>query len=317
MRLGMTIGLACGTSLLVGTRTVHAQLTGGPYAIQTLDISGGGTTSTGGPYSISASTGQAGGVGTITAEPAPAPPLYQFDDGFWSTITDTPPTVPLPDPSNPDKCRFISFSIPIAATAAAGETALRVKLVSLHHVDPPYTGGASVPFTAFEGQVRWVGPPTRYVESESSGVPFYASPLQCAPYYQDWSTIGLLHVTGSAIVPSSTYDVENLAGSCAGNEASCAAVSAPLQINTTRWGDIVEPYNPTDPSSQPNFADIGALVNKFKSALGAPIKARALLASVDINGVIDITPDVGFTHISACVDAFKGLPYPYTIASCP
>ena len=218
------------------------------------------------------------------------------------------PPSPTPDTDNPDKTRFVSFSV-----ATTQEAAIRVWLTSLHHVNPPYSGGASVPFTAFEGQVRWVGPPTRYVESESSGVPFYASPLQCTPHYRNWGTVRLLHVTGSAIVPSSTYDVENLAGSCAGNEASCAAVSAPLQINTTRWGDIVDPYNPPDPSSQPDFADIGALVNKFKSALGAPIKARAALAG----SVPDPGPDIGFTHISACVDAFKGLPYPYTIAACP
>jgi hypothetical protein len=57
-------------------------------------------------------------------------------------------------------------------------------------------------------------------------------------------------------------------------------------------------------------------VNKFKSLLGAPIKAQALLAG-DANGVIDPAPDVDFDQISACVDAFKGQPYPYTIATCP
>ena len=76
-----------------GSAAVHAQFVGGPYVIHTLDINGGGMTSTGGPYSISASTGQAGGVGTITAEQVPAPTLYQFDDGFWSTITVPPGNV--------------------------------------------------------------------------------------------------------------------------------------------------------------------------------------------------------------------------------
>lgn len=72
----------------------RAQLTGGSYTIQPLDINGGGTTSTGGPYTISASTAQPGGVGTIVAEAAPAPPLYQLDDGFWSTVS------PCRDPSS-------------------------------------------------------------------------------------------------------------------------------------------------------------------------------------------------------------------------
>jgi len=52
--------------------------------------------------------------------------------------------------------------------AAVGETALRVKLLALHHVDPVYTGGASVPFILFEGQSMYVGPPLQYVESVSS-----------------------------------------------------------------------------------------------------------------------------------------------------
>ena len=134
--------------------------------------------------------------------------------------------------------------------------------------------------------------------------------MQCAPHYQDWTTLGLLHVTGEAVVPSSTYEVENLAASCAGSESVCTAVSAPLTIATRRWGDITLPYNSPDVSPQPNTSDISALVDKFKSAVGAPIKARALLAG-DNRGLIDIAPDIGFTHISQCVDAFKGLPYPY------
>jgi hypothetical protein len=79
---------------------------------------------------------------------------------------------------------------------------IRVKLLTLHHVEPPYTGGPSDEYTLFEGMSVYVGPPTQYVESESSGEPFQASQLQCAPYYRDWSTLGLLHISGEAIVPS-------------------------------------------------------------------------------------------------------------------
>jgi len=201
-----------------------------------------------------------------------------------------------------------------------GETALRVRLNSLHHVIPPYSGGPSVPFTSFEGQVRWVGPPAQYVESSASGTLFLAASLQCNPHFQDWSAVGLLHVTGSAIVPSSIYEVENVAASCQGNEASCAAVSAPLMVSTTRWGDVELPYNPPDGSVQPDLADVGALVNKFRSAAGAPIKARALLAGDDEFGNISantMSLDFSFTHISVCVDAFRGKIYPYDIDSCP
>ena len=71
-----------------------------------------------------------------------------------------------------------------------------------------------------------------------------------------------------------------------------------------------------------DIADIRALVNKFRSAPGAPIKARALLAGEPGNPFGEITHpvlnvDLGFSHISACVDAFRGVPYPYTISTCP
>jgi hypothetical protein len=152
-----------------------------------------------------------------------------------------------------------------------------------------------------------VGPPQQYVESASSGLLFWASTLQCEPYYRDWDTVSLLHVTGAEILPSSLYDVQAVSIACQGAETGCADVSTALQIGTTRWGDVWPAYNPPDSSDQPDFDDISALVNKFKSALGAPIKARALLAGQ----APDMVPDLSFDHISACVDAFKGRPYPY------
>ena len=226
------------------------------------------------------------------------------------------PDAPQPDQSGFTKCRFVSFVV-----TTSQESAIRVTSISLHRVDPPYTGGASVPFSLFEGQSMFVGPPTQCVESASSGIPFYASQLQCAPEYRDWSTVGLLHVMGEAVVPSSVYNVESLAASCAGGETTCTAVSAPLEIKTTRWGDVETPfYEPAHPDvSQPDTSDISSLVNKFKSALGAPIKARALLAGGNARGTIgpaEISPDFNFTHISLCVDAFKGLPYPYKPGKC-
>ncbi len=232
------------------------------------------------------------------------------------------PSPPVADPSGA-KTRFISMSIlPESPCFGPGSSqiAVRVRLATLHHVTPPYTGGPSIPFTSFEGQSRWVGPPSQYVESSSSQTPFFASTLQCNPHYRDWSTVGLLHVTGSAIVPSSMYEVENVAASCAGSEASCTAVSAPLSISTTRWGDVETPYNPPSPTTQPDVGDVSALVNKFKSAPGAPIKARALLLGSDTFGNIipfRIVGDFDFGHIAACVDAFRGRPYPFMIQACP
>jgi hypothetical protein len=69
------------------------------------------------------------------------------------------PPPPTAEPNGFDKCRFISFVAP----TGGGNTALRIKLTSLHHVNPPYTGGTTIAFTAFEGLSVWVGPPANYV----------------------------------------------------------------------------------------------------------------------------------------------------------
>lgn len=234
-----------------------------------------------------------------------------------SVPDECPPPVFLQDATGILKTRFISFA-PAAGWGA--DTAIRVKLISLHHVNPPYSGGPSVPFMSFEGESRWVGQPAQYVESTSTGTPLFAASLRCTPYYQDWSTIPLLHVTGSAIVPSSVYEITNVASPCMGIEATCTANSVPLTVNTTRWADVETPYNPPSTTTQPDLGDVAALVNKFKSVPGAPIKARALLAGDDAFGNIStstLSLDLGFGHIAACVDAFKGKPYPHTIQACP
>lgn len=215
-----------------------------------------------------------------------------------------------------DKCRHISL-IPGHPGVS---TAIRVHLTSLHHVSPPYSGGPSIPFTTFEGQDRWAGPTVQYIESNSSGITFHASKLQCMPHYQDWGSILMLHINGSAIVPSSIYDVDILDSSCMGNETGCAAILDSYTIGTSRWADLELPYNPPSTSAQPDFADVSALVNKFKSLPGAAAKARALLAGDDAFGSFSVNTmgqDLSFTHIAACVDAFRGKSYPYVIESCP
>lgn len=239
-----------------------------------------------------------------------------------------PPSVTV-DPFASPRIRFLSLSVPSIGPCdenLGGQLAIRVILTSLHHVAPPYSGGPSIPFTAFEGQVRWVGSPVQYVESTSSQVPLKAASLQCQPHYRDWSTVGLVHVTGSAVVPSSTYRIETVAASCQGVESSPAcqsgggAVSNPVLIKTARWGDVEVPYDPPSGTTQPNLGDVAALVNKFKNVPGAPIKARALMVGGDAFGNIThtiLSVDFGYSHIAACVDAFKGLPYPHTVAACP
>jgi len=118
-----------------------------------------------------------------------------------------------------------------------------------------------------------------------------------------------------------------VAAVCQGDEGSgdCssggASVSGRLEIKTTRWGDVRSPYNPPDPSIQPDISDVSALVDKFRAAPGAPIKARSILAGApgsafgDVNHSVVNVP-IGFSHISSCVDAYRGVPYPYRMGKC-
>lgn len=236
------------------------------------------------------------------------------------------PTAPTPEPGGTDKSRFVSFSAPDPTLVQGSvETALRIRLTTLHSVVPPYTGGATIPFTAFEGQHVWVGPPATYFESAANPIPFRAAHTQCTPHYRDWSTEGVIHVTGSAIVPSSIYAIENVAAACSGIESSAECVSggqfvsSTLILRTTRWADVETPFNPPTPSTQPDLADVGSLINKFRGQPGAPIKAKGFLAPVDAFGNIppsSLSVDLGFAQISVAVDAFRGRPYPAEMGRC-
>lgn len=234
------------------------------------------------------------------------------------------PNAVTSDPTGINKARFISFVPPSPPDGDLATSALRIRLVSLHHVDPPYAGGPTVPFTLFEGRSVWVGEPSIYLEdySDKGGGPeYYSSFTQCTPLYRDWSTVGLLHVTGAQIVPSSVYHVENVSRYCQGMENSCSLVSAPLEMQTARWGDVWELYNPPSDTVQPDFADINAMLNKFRDAPGALIKVRAVLAGAPGNpwgkvAASVLSVDLGFAQISAAVNAFRGVPYPYKTGKC-
>lgn len=231
--------------------------------------------------------------------------------GESSPIAATQSSFPvLPEPDESPKNRFVSFR-----NSSPGRTAVRVTIESMHHVDPPYTGGPSIPFTHFEGQWLYVGAPTRFVESQAGGVPFYAASLQCEPYYHEWGTIGLLHVTGEAIVPSSTYEVEILAATCLGDEGNCVNVSLPLTIPTSRWGDVLHTPG-SEADANIDFADISALVSKFRALPDALDKSLVLLAGLNSRGTLNPAPETDFTHISVVVDAFRGSPYPYKPGKC-
>jgi subtilisin family serine protease len=233
------------------------------------------------------------------------------------------PSPPLPA-SSLDANRSLALMIPAPATAAALPTALRVRMVDLQNVVPPNPACCPAPdFSAFEAGTcmaadcdRWVGPPFTYYES--SDVPaasqaFQAARLQCTPFYQDWSATGVFSVYGAEIVPSSTYAVESVGVSCAGNEATCPDVSSAVQFTTGRSGDVDSPFqSPAPPLTQPNALDVTALVNSFRHVAGAPLKIRAKLQP----DLLNLHIDVNALDVVSGVDAFRGFAYAYD-GPCP
>ena len=234
-------------------------------------------------------------------------------DADHNTIPDEccePVNPPQAGPAANLKNRFISFQ----GSNPGKLTALRVRLTSLQHPDPPNLPGREpTDFSAHENQVRWVGAPVEYLERTSPQPTFLAAKLQCTPYYRDWSTVGLVHVYGAEIMPSSLYHLQAIEPECdvKGGETN---YSTSLTLATARWGDVDPPFNPPSTQSQPDTIDIVGLVNKFKDLTGAPTKVYARLQPA----ILDPGNGVNALDILSAVDAFKGFPYAYTgIVACP
>jgi hypothetical protein len=217
---------------------------------------------------------------------------------------------PQAEPAGTAKNRYVS----VQGDNPGRLTALRVRLTSLQHPNPP--NPPSHPprdFSAFEGQYRWVGPPTVYREEQVPTPTFTAARLQCVPYYTDWAAVGLLQVYGPEIMPSSLYDVQAIEADCDVHGAE-SNYSPALTVVTSRFGDVDVPFSPPSATTQPDGLDITGLVNKFKGVVGAIKKVRAHLQPA----VLDPGKGINALDIVTAVDAFLGKAYPYTgIVDCP
>jgi hypothetical protein len=246
---------------------------------------------------------------------------YFLLGGFWSVAASAAPLAPLSPPVDPvgshlAKNRYLSLVVPSAGVGE--ETAIRVRLTSLHHP----AGPADAPnFMAYEGQYRYLNsfrdgndnPVFSCLDSAAEGTFYNCAVLGCAPEYRDWAAhFGgePVHLTGSAVVPSSQYQVAQLAALCAGNEAACSAVSAELSVATERWGNV----DNVPAGGAPSALDIAELVDKARSLPGAMAESRCQLQGALPN---PYAAAVSAQDIARIVDAVKGAPYPFTIAACP
>ncbi len=203
---------------------------------------------------------------------------------------------PNPEPVIIAKNRYLS----VVPTNAGQQTALRVTLTSL-----------PAPFSAFNGQTRWVAAPDTLQEDSIPPSTFKVAKLVCNPVYRDWGAEGPIHVFGDAIVPNGQYAVRAIRSGCVTTNECNLSPALPV-VTTPKWGDVVAPFAADGATGQPNFQDINALVVKFQSSATAIVKVRA-----------DIQPDepdriVNFQDISADVRAFQSQPYPFDgPSSCP
>ena len=199
-------------------------------------------------------------------------------------------SVVVPDPVEPEARqggRYLQFT----AAGSGSEQAIRVKITSLN--------GYPIP----DPDHLWVGPPFDAPEEDSSQPErtFKAAPLQCTPYFRDWSTLGVISVYGAEIIPDSTYQVQAVDVTCPNiSQESCFA--SPVEIATGRYADSSELFEGPGNPPQPDFADISSIVGKFLASPGAPIKA---LAQLQPNVVFPSRP-IDFKDIAGAVSAFLG-----------
>jgi cysteine-rich repeat protein len=235
------------------------------------------------------------------------------EDGVGDACT--LPATPEVQLAGMNKERFVSIVVPAEDTCHS--TALQVTLNRLYNpgaplpVDPP-------DFSAREGEIRYVNllrdefdvPVTSCLSSPSFVTYYRCATVGCDPEYADWAELfggETIHVSGSSIVPDSTYTVVQLSLSCNGNEAACMAVSESLQLATARHGDV-------DANGLVNVTDIVLTVDVVKDVLGAVWEHQCYVRKESPEPQNDST---NVTDIVLHVDAVKLTAYAFDVPSCP
>ncbi len=205
------------------------------------------------------------------------------------------PDLPVPEPNGLNKNRYLSFVPPPAWMGH--EIAVRVRLVALDR------------FAGFNGETRWVAAPSFYADNPAGS--FYAAQLECVPAFTDWTPFPVVHSYGPAVVPLSVYEIQAVDRSCENTLGDESCFSPPLVVRTSEWGDVVAPFGG---ATQPNFGDVNALVDKFKSLPTSISRARAQLRP----NLVVPGNNISFQDISLLVGAFQGNPYSFAGPSaCP
>jgi hypothetical protein len=127
--------------------------------------------------------------------------------------------------------------------------------------------------------------------------------LGCEPEYRAWAQeLGgdVLQVNGAAVVPSSRYDISQLAASCQGQEDTCEAVSVELPVLTGTFGDV-------DPVTDGLVVlDVARIVDHVKGVPDSLFKPSVHLRP---NLPDAFGENVSVLDIATAIDAVKGKPY--------
>ena len=288
---------------------------GAIYTITSSTVDSGGGVSTSITYKVSGTIGQhdAGD---------PTGTTYTILGGFWVPLAPPDPLESAANPWSPDPAgvrlnRAGAFKLPVPA--ASQEVTIRVTLVDLYidsDVDPangcPVRPAGLNDLTLFNGQVRYLGPPTAESDNDLGAPKFVTAELQSTPFFRDWSPAGLtadlgagvdtstIYYYGVEVFPCSVHDVQQ--GTQAGVYSSPALV-----VKTALWGDIWPPFGDV------SFTDIGKMVEAFKHIPfvpgnppdGAPRKMRAMLRE----NSAPFDSKINFGDIGKVVNAFKTIAY--------
>lgn len=222
----------------------------------------------------------------------------------------------------PDEC------CPPSSTPIAEASGIRVRYLSIIAGDPGRQQAIRVTltnlpgaFAAFNGRSMFVGPPQTVCENAGQVTPpggicgpapgapapsMQAATLQCNPHYRDWSAEGTVHVSHALLVPDGDYELQVVDASCL--LALEEDYSAPLVLDTSRWGDAVSNCASL-PCGAPNniveISDVLAILDKFRNIVSGPVKSRG-----DIEPA---TPDriVSISDVTQALNAFSGNSYAF------
>ncbi len=201
------------------------------------------------------------------------------------------------------KNRYLSFS----AGQVGREEGIRIKIIDA----PP-------PLELWSGTVLWVGAPRQLSElsgkDDDTPPTFTTAKLECDmadAAFIDWSGLGTIHVSGPAVIPGATYEIQVVDIDCPFDDTGSFPPELARQLATGRWGDAVGAFNVAEQTwAAPNGSvdvggDVVAILDKFKNAPTAPIKSRSDIQPSPVDSKISIV------DVTRALDAFSGAQFPF------